>query len=155
MTDAAARPGFGARLGRAAGNLFLALINATLILFIVAAVVGLLLIDRTRTIAADVASDVTRSAIASTGLDPADTLAELRVVSTEMVALRTALEERRTDLDERTQALAERLDALEATLQDLRGRREALTEAAIDRASIVAGNALERLRGCTPSAAGS
>lgn len=146
---------FGGRLGRAAGNLVLALINATLILVIVAAVLGLLLIDRTRTIAADVASDVTQAAISSTGLDPSDTLAELRVISTEMIELRTAIEDKRGDVDQKTAALAARLDTLEATLQSLKARKDDLAEAAIDQASIVAGNALERLRGCTPADVGS
>jgi hypothetical protein len=139
---------------RTIGNLLLALLNATLLLFIVAVVLGLVLIDRTRTIAADVAADVTQSAIASTGLDPADTLAELRVVSTEMIDLRTAIEERRSDLGERTQALSARLDTLESMLNDLSERKEELADAAIDKASIVAGNALERMRGCTPPGAG-
>ena len=42
--------------------------------------------------------------------------------------------------------------AQDATLGALEERKEGLAEAAIEKASIVAGNALERMRGCTPSA---
>jgi len=155
MTDTGSRPSFGARLGRTIGNLVLALVNATLLLFIAAVVLALVLIDRTRTIAAYVASDVTQAAISSTGLDPADTLAELRIVSTEMVELRTAIQERRSDLDARTAALSERLGTLEATLEGLSARKEEFADAAIEKASIVAGNALGHLRDCRPMDTGS
>lgn len=155
MTDTAVHPSFGARLRKTSGNLVLALLNATLLLFIAAAVLALVLIDRTRTIAADVTSEVTHAAIASTGLDPADTLAELRVVSTEMIELKTAIRERRGDLDARTVALSDRLDKLEATIDGLRARKDELADAAIDKASLVAGNALSRLRNCQPVESGS
>jgi hypothetical protein len=156
MTGAESTPTFGARLSRTAGKLVLALLNATLLLFIVAAIVGIVLIGKVRTLATDVAGDVTRSAIASTGLDPAATLAELRLVSGEIVDLRTAIEERRGDLDVRTAALDDRLKTVQATIRSLRDRKIELTDAVIDRAARAASTAttntadavLKRLRDC-------
>jgi uncharacterized protein YdcH (DUF465 family) len=156
MTDAGSKPSFGARLARAVGGLVLALLNATLLLFIVAAILGLVLIGKVRTLATDVAGDVTSAAISSTGLDPADTLAELRLTSSEMAELRTTIAEHRDDLDERVQALDERLAGIQAKIRVLRQQKIALTDAVIDKAANAASTAattaandiLKTLRAC-------
>lgn len=155
MTQSQSQPSFGARLGRTIGNLLLALFNATLLLFIVAAISGIILIGKVRTFSTDIAGDVTQAAIASTGLNPADALAELRVASTEIAELRVAIEERRSDLDARVDALGVRLDTMQATLQSLRERKIAITDAVIDKAATAAGTALKDLRDCRPADAGS
>lgn len=152
MTAAETTPSFGARLGRTVGKLVLALLNATLLLFIVAAIAGIILVGKVRTLATDVAADVTQAAVASTGLNPADALAELRLVSTEIEALRTTIAERRGDLDERVTALDERLDRVQTTIQSLRERKIELTDAVIDKAasaaSTAANDVLKSLRNC-------
>ncbi len=155
MTQAQSQPSPGGRLGRTVGNLLLALLNATLLLFIVAAVTGILLVGKVRTLSADIAGDVTEAAIASTGLNPADALAELRVASTEIAELRASIQERRGDVDARVEALGARLDTMQATLQSLRERKIALTDAFIDKAATAAGTALKDLRDCRPAGAGS
>ncbi|WP_436644099.1 hypothetical protein [Microbaculum sp. FT89] len=155
MTQTQSQPSFGARFGRTIGNLLLALINATLLLFIVAAISGIVLIGKVRTFSTDIAGDVTEAAIASTGLNPADALAELRVASTEIAELRAAIGERRSDIDARVDALGVRLDTMQNTLQSLRERKIAITDAVIDKAATAAGNALKDLRDCRPADAGS
>lgn len=152
MTDSGQSRTFGARLGRAVANLLLALLNATLLLFIIAAVTGLLLIGKVRTLASDVAGEVTQAAVSATGLQPADALAELRMISTEMRDLRTAIEDRRTDVADRVAVLSARLDGLQSDLDTMRERKIALTDRIVDRATAAIGEAVKSLRSCEPGA---
>jgi hypothetical protein len=155
MSESSSGRSFGSRLGRAIANLFLALLNATLLLFIVAVVVGLVFLVKAESLTADLAANVTRAAVASTGLNPPDTLAELRVVSTEMIELRTAIEEHRDDVDAKVAALDARLDGLQTTISTLRAQKIAMTETTIDRISAAVGATLNNLRHCKPDDAGS
>jgi|GEM_PF-3084765 len=163
MSDTATRPSFGARFARALGGIVLALLNATLILVIVAAIVGLMLVGRVRTLATDVADDVTQAALASAGLDPAQALSQIHDLSEEVAGLRTAIAQRGTDIDQRVEALSARLDTVQETIEALRARKIALTDAVIARAADAASDAmsrtatdvLERIQACKAPAAGS
>lgn len=151
MSEAGSTPTFGSRLGRAISNLLLAVLNATLVLFIVAAIAGIVLIGKARTFASDIAGDVTQAAISSTGLQPADALSELRMVSTEIRDLKVAIAERGTDVDQRVAQLSARLDSVQATIDGLRSRKVEMTDAVIDRAGVALGNAMRSLRDCVPA----
>lgn len=141
---------FPARLRATLGNLLLALLNATLLLFILAAICGLLLIGKVRSLSADVAGEMSRAAVSATGLDPAAALGELQALRTEVVDLRQALAARREDVAPVAERLEARLDRVEAVLDEIRERRFELSDRTVNRLSEAASRFMREARDCRP-----
>lgn len=145
--------GFGARLGSTLRNLLLALLNATLMLFILAAICGLLLIGQVRTLTTDITDDMARAAVSATGLDPAVALGELQGLRTEVVDLRQALAARREDVTPIAERLEARLDRVETLLDQIRERRIEVTDRTVEGLSEAASRFMREVRDCRPAEA--
>ncbi len=143
--------GFGARLGSTLRNLLLALLNATLMLFILAAICGLLLIGKVRTLTTDITDDMARAAVSATGLDPAVALGELQALRTEVVDLRQALAARREDVTPIAERLEARLDRVETLLDQIRERRIEVTDRTVEGLSEAASRFMREVRDCRPA----
>ena len=85
--------GISARLWRLPGQLLLALINATAILVIVAAIVALVAIARINHFAENVAATMTEAVLSKVDLPPKDVLANLQNLTAEVRTLGNVLRE--------------------------------------------------------------
>jgi hypothetical protein len=81
------------RLGRLPGQLLLALINATAILVILAAILALVALARIDHFAHNVAAGMTGAVLSKVDLPSKDVLANLRNLTAEVRALRNTIEE--------------------------------------------------------------
>ena len=153
------RNSVSARLWRLPGQLLLALINATAILVIVAAILALVAFARLEHIAGDVASTLTEAVLARVDLKPGQALANLQSLTGEVRALGDALKETAAEGDPLLQAriaqLKETLDALRAGIDRLGDAKLMLTDEAIARVGRAVTDALAKLGNCSPAAAGS
>lgn len=153
MTGDRSEFGLGARLRAALGNLLLAVLNATLLLLVVAMICGILLVDRVRGLGTEVAAEMSRAAVAATGLDPSAALGELRALRSEVVDLRQALGARREDAAPIAERLEARLDRVETLLAEIGQRRIEVTDRTVDRLSEAAGRLMREVRDCRPAGA--
>lgn len=129
-------------------NLGIALLNATLLLVIVAAVSVAWAAYSLRDFASDTARDVTVSAIEAANLDPGTIVSELRNLDSEIEALRNAIEERQTD-GAALAALNARLDTLERQIGLLTNPQEwKVSDRVIDRITERIGGILKEWRAC-------
>src|SRR6188472_4549255 len=90
------RNGISARLWRLPKQLLLALINATAILVIVAAIVALVAIARINHFAENIVATMTEAVLAKVDLPSKDVLANLRNLTTEVRTVGNALREIKT-----------------------------------------------------------
>ena len=88
--------GISARLWRLPGQLLLALINATAILVIVAAIVALVAIARINQFAENIAATMTEAVLAKVNLPQRDVLANIRNLAAEVRTLGSTLREIKT-----------------------------------------------------------
>src|SRR5215212_3092015 len=147
-------PRFSARLRRLPGQLVLALINATAILVIAAAILALVAMARIDHLAGRVAATMTDAVLSKAGGLPKDALAELPRLRAELQRFGDALRERKLGENAAVQAeaaqLREALAALRTSIDRLVSARSALTDDAIRQFGLGAADALVRLRAALP-----
>ncbi|MCB1500076.1 MAG: hypothetical protein KDK07_09870 [Bauldia sp.] len=158
MTDTE-RNGLGARLRRLPGQLLLALVNATAVLVIVAAVLVLVAYGRIDAITERLTSTVTAAVMSQAGVDPKAALADLDGLRSDVRALTEALATAKSGgqalLAAQAERLEARLDTLQAGLAGIRQSRTALLNEALSEATRSLADALGRLQGCVIPTTGS
>ena len=149
-------PRVSARLRRLPGQLVLALINATAILVIAAAILALVAISRIDHLAGRVAETMTDAVLAKAGGLPKDALADLPRLRAELQRFGDALRERKLGENAAVQAeaaqLREALAALRTSIDRLASARSALTDDAIRQFGLGVADALVKRRGCASAA---
>jgi hypothetical protein len=144
--------GIIARLWKLPGQLLLALINATAILVIVAAVLALVAIARIDHFAGNVAATMTEAVLSKMDLPPKDVLADLRNLAAEVRTLRDAIVEIKAEENSRLQSdvaeLKGALTALNSGIGRLGSARSIITDEAISQVARAVSDTLVKLRGC-------
>jgi hypothetical protein len=148
--------GISARLWRLPGQLLLALINATAILVIVAAVVALVAIARINHFAENVVATMTEAVLSKIELPQKDVLANIRNLTAEVRTLGNTLREikagERPALQPELAQLKEALTVLNVSVDRLGSARSILTDEAIGQLGRTVTDALTKLRDCSSSA---
>ena len=148
--------GISARLWRLTAQLLLALINATAILVIVAAIVALVVIARINHFAENVVATMTEAALSKVDLPPKDVLANLRNLTAEVRTLGNTLREIKAGeqpaLQHEMAQLKEALTVLNVSVDRLESTRSILTDQAIAQLGRTVTDALTKLRVCSSSA---
>jgi hypothetical protein len=148
--------GISARLLRLPGQLLLALINATAILVIAAAIVALVAMARINHFAENVAATMTEAVLSKVGLPQKDTLANIRNLTTEVRTLGNTLREIKTGehpaLQPELAQLKQALTVLNVNVDRLGSARSILTDEAIGQLVRTVTDALTKLRDCSSSA---
>ena len=149
------RNGIASRLWRLPGQLLLALINATAILVIVAAILALVAIARVDHFAENVVATMTEAVLSKVDLPAKEVLANLRKLTAEVRALRDAVGGFKTAENPARQIeiaqLKEKLTVLNISVERLRSTRSILTDEAIAQLGRTATDALTKLRDCSSS----
>jgi hypothetical protein len=145
-----------ARLWRLPGQLLLALINATAILVIVAAIVAIVAITRTNHFAEDVVATTTEAVLSKVDLPQKDVLTNIRNLTAEVGTLGRTLREIKAGehpaLQSELTQLKEALTDLKVSIDRLGSARSILTDEAIAQLSRTVTDALTKLRDCSSSA---
>src|SRR4029078_12112851 len=149
------RNGISARLWRLPWQLLLALINATTILVIAAAIISLGAIAPLCHFAENHVTTMTEAVLSKVDLPSKDVLANLRNLTAEVRALRNALRESKAGDHPALQAemtqLKEALAVLNASVDRLGSAKSILTDEAIGQLGRTVRDALTKLRGCASS----
>src|SRR6476646_11427913 len=144
-----------ARLWRLPGQLLLALINATAILVIVAAIVTLVAIARINPFAENVVGTMTEAVLSKVDLPQKDVLANIRNLTAEVRTLGNTLREIKTGehpaLQPELAQLKEALTVLRVSVDRLGSARSILTDEAIGQLGRTVTDALTKLRDCSSS----
>ena len=147
------RNGISARLWRLPGQLLLALINATAILVIVAAILALVAIARIDHFAENVVATMTEAVLSKVDLPSKDVLANLRNLTEEVRTLGNTLRDIKVGENPVIQIeiarLKEALTALNASVDRLTNTRTILTDEAIAQLGRAVTDTLTQMRGCT------
>jgi hypothetical protein len=150
--------GFSARLRRLPGQLMLALINATAILVIVAAILALVAIARIDHFAGNLVATMTEAVLSRVNLPSKGVLANLQTLAAEVRTLGNALAEIRAGenplLQSEIARLNERLTAATISIDRLANARSMLTDQAIGHLARAGTDALMKLRGCSSGVGG-
>ncbi|MGY3558691.1 hypothetical protein ACVWXP_001960 [Bradyrhizobium sp. USDA 4463] len=145
--------GISERLWRLPAQFLLAMINATAILVIVAAIVAVVAIVRINHFAANVVATMTEAALSKVDLPPRDTLTNLRNLTVEVRTLGNTLreikEENRPALKEEIAQVKGALNALSVSIDRLGSARSVLTDQAIERLGRTVADAVVKLRDCS------
>ena len=145
---------FSARLRRLPLNFLLALVNATSILVIVAAILVLVAIVRIDNFAGRVVTTMTEAVLSKVDLPSKDVLANLRGLREEIRTLGTTLKEinlgENPVLRAEVTQLREALTTLNASVDRLTDSRTILTDEAIARLGQQVSNTLVKMKGCAP-----
>jgi hypothetical protein len=148
--------GISARLWRLPGQLLLALINATAMLVIVAAIVALVAIARINRSAEDIVATMTEAVLSKVDLPQKDVLANIRNLTAEVRTLGNTLREVKTGehpaLQRELAQLKEALTVLNVSVDRLGSARSILTDEAIRQLGRTITDALTKLRDCSSSA---
>ena len=148
--------GISARLWRLPGQLLLALINATAILVIVAAIVTLVAIARINGFAENIAATMTEAVLSKVDLPQKDVLANIRNLTAEVRTLGNTLREIKTGehpaLQPELAQLKQALTVLNVSVDRLGSARSILTDEAIGQLGRTVTDALTKLRDCSSSA---
>ena len=138
-----------ARLRRLPRQLLLALINATAILVIVAAILAIVALSKVTHLADDVASTMTDAVLSRIDVKPKQIRANLQDVAVEVRALRRSLNQARTEgparLDPEVAKLNDRLSTLQASIEQLRQAKLSLVDEAITRIGRAVAQKLQNL----------
>jgi hypothetical protein len=147
--------GISARLWKLPGQLLLALINATAILVIVAAIVALVAIARINHFAENVAATMTEAVLSKVDLPPKNVLANLQNLTAEVRTLGNVLREikagEHSALQPEIAQLKEALTVLNTSVDRLGSARSILTDEAIGQLGRTVTDALTKLRDCSSS----
>ncbi len=145
-----------ARFWRLPGQLLLALINATAILVIVAAIVALVAIWRVDHFAENIVATMTEAVLSKVGLPQKDVLANIRNLTTEVGTLGNTLREIKTGehpaLQRELAQLKEALTVLNVSVSRLGSARSILIDEAIEQLGRTVADALTKLRVCPSTA---
>src|SRR6185436_7529417 len=148
--------GISVRLWRLPKQLLLALVNATAILVIVAAIVALVAIARISHFAENIVATMTEAVLAKVDLPSKDVLANLRNLTTEVRTVRNALRGIKTGehpaLQTEMVQLREALTVLNASINRFESARSILTDEAIGQLGRTVDDALTKLRACSSNA---
>ena len=141
-----------ARLRRLPVQFLLALINATAILVIVAAVVALIAMVRIDTFAENIVATMTEAVLSKIDLPSRDVLGNLRNLTEEVRTLGNTLREIKVGENPVVQLeiahLKEALTALNASVDRLANTRTILTDEAIGQLGRAVTDTLTKMRGC-------
>ena len=147
------RNGISAKLWRLPGEFLLALINATAVLAIVAAILVLIAMARIDNFAGSVVTTMTEAALSKLDLPPKDALANLRSLTEEVRTLGNTLRDIKVGENPVIQIeiarLKEALTALNASVDRLTNTRTILTDEAIAQLGRAVTDTLTQMRGCT------
>jgi hypothetical protein len=142
-----------ARLGRLPRQLLLALINATAILVIAAAILALVTIARVERFAGNIVSTMTDAVLSKIDLPSKGVLANIRELNEEVRALSTALQDIRERenpvLQLEIARLKDSLNTFRASVDQLRSSRSILTDAVVARFGDTITQALMKWRDCS------
>ena len=145
--------GISARLRRFPGQLLLALINATAILAIVAAILALVAIARVEHFAANIVATMTDAVLSKVDLPSKDVLANVRELTGEVRALGNALGEIKAGenpvLQSEVVRLRESITALRTSVDRLGSSRSFLTDEVAARLGGAITQTLVKLRDCS------
>lgn len=148
--------GISARLWRLPGQLLLALINATALLVIVAAIVALVTITRINHFAENVITTMTDAVLSKVDLPQKGVLANIRNLAAEVRTLGNTLREIKTGehpaLQPELAQLKEALSVLNVSVNRLGSARSILTDEAIGQLGRTVSDAVTGLRDCSSSA---
>jgi hypothetical protein len=148
--------GISARLWRLPGQLLLALINATAILVIVAAIVALVAIAHINHFAENVVATMTEAVLSKVDLPDRDVLANIRNLTAEVRTLGNTLREikdgERPALQPELAKLKEALTVLNVSIDRIGNARSLLTDEAIGQLGRTVTDGLMKLRDCSSSA---
>ncbi|MCP4386590.1 MAG: hypothetical protein GY798_35145 [Hyphomicrobiales bacterium] len=137
------------RLRKLPGQLLLALINATALLVIVAAILVIAAWSSLNNAAADLARTATEAVIAEIDIEPARLLNSMQELDAEIREFRTSVSE---DREERSRQLEQKIDTLSQTLASLdatlTNARVQLADEAIRQVGDSITEGLLRLRNC-------
>ena len=140
--------GLGPRLRRLPGQFLLALVNATAILVIAAAVLAIIAVSRLES----TAGRVTDAVLAEIDVRPQDALDEIRDLSAEIQELRTAIANQASDegslLEPAIERFDARLHALQGQLNGLTEARRAVIRDGLESIAASLAEVAERLAGC-------
>jgi hypothetical protein len=149
--------GISARLWRLPGQLLLALINATAMLIIVAAIVVLVAIARINRFAANFVATATEAVLSTVDLPQKEVLANIRSLTVEVSTLANTLGEIKTGehpaLQGELEKLKEALTVVHVSIDRLVSARSTLTDEAIGKLGRTVTATLTRLRDCSSSGA--
>jgi hypothetical protein len=149
------RNGISTRLWRLPGELLLALINATAILVIGAAILALVAVARIDHFAEDVVATMTEAVLSKVDLPPKDVLANLQNLTAEVRTLGNELREIKAGehpaLQSEITQLKEALTLLNVSVDRLRSARSIVTDEAIGQLGRTVSDALMKLRDCSSS----
>jgi hypothetical protein len=147
------RNGISARLWRLPGQLLLALINATAILVIAAAILALVAIARIDHFAGNLVATMTEAVLSKVDLPAKDVLANLRSLTAEVRTLGNALGEIKAGENSVLQfeivRLKEALTVLNISVDRLGNARSILTDEAIGQLGRTVTDVLMKLRDCS------
>jgi uncharacterized membrane protein YgaE (UPF0421/DUF939 family) len=145
--------GLSAQLRRLPGQLLLALINATVILTIVAATLALVTISRIEHFAGNTVAAMTGAVLSKVDLPSKDVLANIRELTGEVRALANALREVKAAenpvLQSEIARLKESLTTLNTNIDRLRSSRSILTDEVAARFGSTITGTLMKLRDCS------
>ena len=148
--------GISARLWRLPGQLLLALINATAILVIVAAIVALVAIARINHFAENITAKMTEAVLSKVDLPERDVLANIRNLTAEVRTLGNTLREikdgERPALQPELARLNEALAVLKVSIDRIGNARSILTDEAIGQLGRTVTDGLMKLRDCSSNA---
>ena len=148
--------GISARLWRLRGQMLLALINATAILVIVAAIVAVVAIARINHFAGNIVATMSEAVLSKVDLPSKDVLANIRELTGEVRALGNSIREVRTGenpvLQSEIVRLKDSLTALSTSVDRLRSSRSILTDGVAARLGETITQTLMNLRDCRSSA---
>jgi hypothetical protein len=143
-----------ARLARLPKDFLLALINATAILTIIAALLALVAVERVHNFAGQLASTMTEAVLSKIDLPSKDVLANLAGLREEVRSLGDAMREVKGRdnpiLQSKIAGLTEALAALNVNVDRLANARTILTDEAIGRLGRSVSDTLANMRGCAP-----
>jgi hypothetical protein len=146
------RNGISARLWRLPRDLLLALINATAILVVIAAIISFVALARIDNFAGNVVATMTDAVLSRINLPSRDVLANLRDMREEVRRLGNNIREMKAEEASLIQSdiarLREALTALDGSLDQLTNARTMLTDEAIGQLGRSVTDTLTRLRGC-------
>ena len=145
--------GISARLWRLPGQLLLALINATAVLVIVAAILAIVALARIEHFAGNIVATMSDAVLSKVDLPSKDVLANIRELTGEVRALRNALREIKAAetsvLQSEIARLNEKLIALNVGVDRLRSSRSILTDEVAARLGDTITQTLMKLRDCS------
>ena len=148
--------GISERLWRLPGQLLLALINATAILVIVAAIATLVAMARLNHFAENVTARMTEAVLSKVDLPERDVLANIRNLTAEVRTLGNTLREikegERPALQPELARLKEALTVLNVSIDRIGNARSILTDEAIGQLGRTVTDGLMKLRDCSCSA---